>query len=61
MKNKKKLWREYLVSANGKDDGTKICGLCRNSGIMIFSSEEKEEFCICPNGRMIKKISKKEK
>ena len=65
MKNKD-LWEEFIVEVIRSDIGIKIplCGLCANTGIIDTYLSAKWEgnpvgvknaFCICPNGRSLKK------
>lgn len=65
------LWLEFLVQVamphlNGLE--IPICGLCGNTGRIDTTQSVKtptgvpggvKAFCICPNGRAIKRVSKK--
>lgn len=61
------LWQEFYVDVT-RPDGIKItvCGLCGNSGTVDTTTTAKifdkpagiKSFCICPNGRAMKKHSK---
>lgn len=49
------IWKdEFLV--NGKY-GVSVCGLCENQGI-ITTKMNRKFFCICPNGREIRRRSR---
>ena len=61
----KDIWREFDVEVFREDIGFNIplCGLCANSGIIdtrdsaIWNNKPVgiKGFCICPNGRALKK------
>lgn len=65
--SKKDLWFEFDVEVT-RPDGLKItvCGLCGNTGMVDTTSTAKcfdkpagiKTFCICPNGRLMKKHNK---
>jgi hypothetical protein len=46
-------WLEFLIERKEKPPGITVCGLCDNSGIV--QSKCVRAFCICPNGRELKK------
>ncbi len=64
----KKLWEEFIVRVK-RDDGLEItlCGLCGNSGQLDTTKSAQwsgrfvgvASYCICPNGRAIKKQADK--
>lgn len=68
---KNELWIEYTVDALIPAHGHAIpvCGLCGNSGILDTTGSAKihdrpcgiKTFCICPNGRALKKVEKNRK
>ncbi len=62
----KDLWEEFIVEVFRPDIGFNIplCGLCANTGILDTTTTAKwqgkcigvKTHCICPNGRVMKKM-----
>lgn len=71
MSNIKNIWLEFEIRAFNEELGFDIplCGLCGNSGILDTTTSATwkgkpvgvRAFCICPNGRVKKKSSTKQK
>lgn len=63
----KDLWFEFLVDVNVDGKKISVCGLCGNCGQLDTTTTAKlkdkpagiKSYCICPNGRAIKKAEKK--
>jgi len=64
----KELWEEFIVDVKPPKnmehlvDSVPVCGLCGNSGIVETNAKTPygvpcgiRKFCICPNGRALKK------
>lgn len=49
MKTLKQIWLEEFI-----DRDTKLCALCQNKGT-LNCKDFLVRFCICPNGRKMKK------
>lgn len=66
MMSKKDLWLEFNTEVMSDAIGLKItlCGLCGNCGIVDTTTTAQwndkfvgvKTFCICPNGRTLKKL-----
>jgi hypothetical protein len=60
------LWWEYSVDVTDPDGHQySLCGICGNKGVFKHSiltaknhSIQVEAYCICPNGRITRKVEK---